>query len=169
MVTVKLPIFDPVQEDYLRYTFNCWEGNIKITLKKIIAYSIYSAVFPTYRKPEQKEGQKYLTLEIPKHGNFQFERYPYHHISLRDAQRIHMELMSAYYTDMKLVVVWGRYRGLNFKESILKFIDGLTLLAGDYKLHINYEQVRKMMTREERRLKELLNSCNQRSIYKTVI
>ncbi len=169
MVTVKLPIFDPVQEDFLRYTFNSWGGNIKISLTKMIGQSVYSAVFPSYQKPEYKQGQKYLTLEIPKHESFQFERYPYHYISLRDAQRIRMELMSAYYTDMKLVVVWGRYRGLNFKESILKFIDGLALHSGDYKLHINYEQVRKMMTREERRLRELLNSHNQRSVYKTVI
>ncbi len=169
MILVKLPVFNSIEEDFLRYRFNSWGKNIKISLHHEIGQGIFAAIERSYDKPVLKADTQYVTLEVPDHNMFNLGRYPFFEISIQDALRIKMELMSAYYAEVNRVVNWGRRRGLNLKESITRFLDALDFISGDYELSINYEQIRKMITRDDRKLSEIMNEFNKLSIYKSTL
>ncbi len=169
MIIVKLPVFNEIEEDFLRYRFNSWGERIKISLSNELGQGIYAAVRPASEEPRLAKDTKFIIIELPEHENFNLGRSPYLSISIQDSLRIKMEIMSAYYAEVSRVVTWGRRRGLSLKESISRFLDVLDIVSGDYQLSLNYEQIRKMITRDDRKLAEIMKEFNKRSMYKVVM
>lgn len=169
MITVELPVFSVIQEDFLRYKFQSWDGVIKVSLAHPLGEGIFSSFHGSYTKQTFANDTKTIKLQLPKHANFNLERWPYHTISIQAALRIKMEVMSAYHAEVNRVVSISRRR-TNLKAAITNFVDMLELQAGDdYNLHINYEQIRKMITRDDARLRKMLSEFNKRSVYQASV
>lgn len=167
MVYVDLPIFDPIEEDFLRYRFNSWQGAIKITTWHPIGEGIISAVHASHEQRKHTKDTKTVRLAIPNHPLLNLSRYPHHFITMESAMRIKMEIKSAYYTEVNRAVTITRRRTHKLKPAIDLFLDALELVSGDYNLSINYDQIRKMITRDDLKVKKLLHTLNKNSDYKT--